>query len=154
MSESFPQGPFARRAATVVLAVYWLTLVTATHWPLRFLPRDKPLLASDKLLHFSAYAGLAFLLSMVVVSAVLPSWSFPRKNGLRLARGRGVGPVRRVHAAARRTRLRMVRLVGTSIVRCVGLAPVPSSSGCWSPRLPVGPASVRRRMNRAQPLRL
>ena len=66
MSETFPQGQFARRAATVVLAVYWLTLVTATHWPLRFLPRDKPLLASDKLLHFSAYAGLAFLLSLVV----------------------------------------------------------------------------------------
>jgi VanZ family protein len=59
-------GQPARRVATFTLAIYWLALITATHWPLKFLPRDKPLLASDKLLHFSAYAGLAFLLSLVV----------------------------------------------------------------------------------------
>ncbi|HEY1601651.1 MAG TPA: VanZ family protein [Pirellulales bacterium] len=66
MSDISIQGQPGRRVATFTLAFYWLALITATHWPLEFLPRDKPLLASDKLLHFSAYAGLAFLLSLVV----------------------------------------------------------------------------------------
>lgn len=55
-----------RRAATAVLVVYWVTLVTATHWPLGFPPQAKPLLSKDKLLHFSAYAGLGFLLYLNV----------------------------------------------------------------------------------------
>jgi VanZ family protein len=54
-----------RRAATAVLVVYWLTLVTATHWPFKVPPAQQPMLSSDKLLHYSAYAGLGFLLTVV-----------------------------------------------------------------------------------------
>jgi VanZ family protein len=33
----------------------------ATHWPFKVPPQQQPLFSKDKLLHFSAYAGLAFL---------------------------------------------------------------------------------------------
>jgi len=52
------------RRAGVVLAVYWVALFIGTHVPK--LPRVTPRLPHfDKLLHFSAYAGLAFLLAAV-----------------------------------------------------------------------------------------
>ncbi len=48
--------------ATVVLTCYWLAMFTGTHWPnfnLERYPRN-----TDKLLHFSAYAGLSFLIAL------------------------------------------------------------------------------------------
>lgn len=65
MPDHLTPGPFKRRAATAVLIVYWLTLLTATHWPYKVPPAQQPMLSSDKLLHFSAYAGLGFLLTIV-----------------------------------------------------------------------------------------
>ncbi len=53
------------RIATTVLAIYWLTLVIATHWPLKIPPPGQPIFGKDKVLHFSAYAGLAFLFGLV-----------------------------------------------------------------------------------------
>jgi len=53
------------RIASMMLAIYWLTLVTATHWPLKIPPPGQPILGKDKVLHFSAYAGLAFLFGLV-----------------------------------------------------------------------------------------
>ncbi len=52
-----------RRPAAFLLACYWLTLVVATHIPL---PPEEvlPLGSSDKLLHWGAYAVLAFLASL------------------------------------------------------------------------------------------
>jgi VanZ family protein len=55
----------AERTASAVLGVYWLLLLTATHWPREILPHESRLLAGDKLAHFSAYAGLGFLLMLV-----------------------------------------------------------------------------------------
>jgi VanZ family protein len=63
-----PEIPFRRsaeRTATAVLVVYWLVLLTATHWPREIFPEGSQLLAGDKLLHLSAYAGLGFLLMLV-----------------------------------------------------------------------------------------
>jgi VanZ family protein len=51
-----------RRLATAVLVLYWLAMFTGTHWPnfnLERYPQN-----TDKVLHFSAYAGLAFLLAL------------------------------------------------------------------------------------------
>ena len=54
-----------RRVAAGALVVYWLALLTATHWPHKFPAEAKPFLSPDKLLHFSAYAGLAFIMAML-----------------------------------------------------------------------------------------
>jgi VanZ family protein len=48
--------------ATAVLACYWLAMFTGTHWPNFSLVRYPQ--NTDKLLHFSAYAGLSFLLAL------------------------------------------------------------------------------------------
>ena len=77
MPEPQPAGPFKRRAATAVLIVYWLTLLTATHWPYKVPPSPQPMLSSDKLLHFSAYAGLGFLLTIVAWLRNRPGRSLP-----------------------------------------------------------------------------
>ena len=50
------------RASTLAVAMYWFALLAGTHWPRQFLPRENLLFSKDKLLHFSAYAGLTFLL--------------------------------------------------------------------------------------------
>src|SRR5262245_34330650 len=63
--ETNAPGPFLRRMATAVLAVYWLTLLTATHWPLKVPAERQPMLSSDKFLHFTAYAVLGLLLTVV-----------------------------------------------------------------------------------------
>ena len=49
------------RAAGLVLAVYWLCLFAATHWPQPPDLSDVP--GSDKTVHLTAYALLAFLLA-------------------------------------------------------------------------------------------
>jgi VanZ family protein len=52
----------ARRAVCLILAAYWIALVYGTHRAgLPSMPTN-----FDKVLHFSAYAGLAFLLSISV----------------------------------------------------------------------------------------
>jgi VanZ family protein len=48
--------------ATAVLVCYWLAMFTGTHWPKFNLERYPQ--NTDKLLHFSAYAGLSFLIAL------------------------------------------------------------------------------------------
>lgn len=52
------------RMAALALIGYWLILLTATHWPLEFIPEAKRFLSRDKLLHGSAYTVLAFLMTL------------------------------------------------------------------------------------------
>jgi len=63
----------ARRALYFVLALYWTALLIGTHKSsLPSLPTN-----FDKVLHFSAYAGLAFLLSISIFwSRKVPWWQF------------------------------------------------------------------------------
>lgn len=56
---------FGFRLAPVVLLVYWILIFTGTHLPGSEL---KSIQVQDKVLHFGAFAGLAFLLA----------WSLPR----------------------------------------------------------------------------
>jgi VanZ family protein len=58
-------GRIRLRLATTVLVVYWFVLLVATHWPYKIPPQPQPVLSSDKLLHFLAYAGLGFLIYTV-----------------------------------------------------------------------------------------
>lgn len=55
------------RIATICLALYWLAIFVGTHLPAEMSPRTY---LSDKVLHFGAYGGLAFLLS----------WAIPTRN--------------------------------------------------------------------------
>ncbi len=57
---------FGFRLAPVLLVVYWILLFTGTHLPGSTIGSMR---VSDKLLHFSAFAGLAFLLA----------WALPRR---------------------------------------------------------------------------
>lgn len=59
---------FGFRLAPVLLVVYWIFLFTGTHLPGSAI---KSMHFSDKVMHFSAFAGLAFLLA----------WSLPRQIG-------------------------------------------------------------------------
>ena len=43
----------------VALVVYWLALIAATHYPSVRLPEQVP--NSDKIVHFAAFGGLAFV---------------------------------------------------------------------------------------------
>ena len=67
-------SPRFRRWITWTLACYWLALFLGTHTPqprLERLPKY-----SDKLLHFGAYAGLAFLIGLWCMTRRRPnSWS-------------------------------------------------------------------------------
>jgi VanZ family protein len=60
-----------RRGTFFVLVAYWLALITGTHVPQP--PKMMGLEAHDKLLHTSAYAGLAFLLMLNVWWRARPS---------------------------------------------------------------------------------
>jgi VanZ family protein len=69
---------FRLRAA--VAAAYWILIAAVTHWPLdEVLLEDFPS-ASDKVVHFSAFAVLAVLFSAAVEAyarlrpAAVPSW--------------------------------------------------------------------------------
>ena len=55
---------------SVVLAVYWCLMFWGTHKP----ADNTPAVSNDKLLHFLAYAGLAFLISLSLFW-----WRNPRK---------------------------------------------------------------------------
>lgn len=51
------------RLATICLSLYWLAIFIGTHLPGGVSPR---LYLNDKVIHFGAYAGLAFLLSWAI----------------------------------------------------------------------------------------
>ncbi len=63
----------ARIASQIVLFLYWLLLIFATHYPH---PEQITPQTSDKLLHFGAYGVLAGLVGMV--------WSFDRPWNLKV----------------------------------------------------------------------
>ena len=52
-----------RRGLIAILIVYWIALVAGTHWPQ--MPQIGPQ-GFDKVLHISAYAGLAVLVTLCV----------------------------------------------------------------------------------------
>ena len=54
----------------LALPVYWIALAAATHYPRVQIPGELP--SSDKILHFSAFAILAFLLWQVLASRARP----------------------------------------------------------------------------------
>lgn len=54
---------FGIRLATLVLALYWIALFTGTHMPS---PPSMGVRINDKILHFTAFFGLATLLYWVV----------------------------------------------------------------------------------------
>src|SRR5690349_15212493 len=66
------------RIAIVVLSFYWMALFCGTHTPNPGVAIQQ---ANDKVLHFSAYAGLAFLLAAVLtafrlrVNTLFSSWA-------------------------------------------------------------------------------
>lgn len=51
-----------------IVAVYWAAMFVGTHLPNIHLPGTSTFISVDKLLHFSGYFGLAFLLSLLLVS--------------------------------------------------------------------------------------
>ena len=60
------------RLVTVALAVYWILLILGTHLPGTSAGTVR---LPDKWLHFTAYAGLAFLLATTVTAYRRPRWS-------------------------------------------------------------------------------
>ena len=54
-----------QRGVWVVVAVYWISMFAGTHWPKG---PHLPISGGDKLMHFSAYLGLAFLLSLATAT--------------------------------------------------------------------------------------
>lgn len=58
---TFLDSPWARRGSGILLLGYLTALITGTHLPH---PDDQfPIDGNDKLLHFGAYCGLAFLMA-------------------------------------------------------------------------------------------
>jgi hypothetical protein len=68
----------SRRIATVLLITYWIAMFVGTHIPIREgeLPELARTLAGvlplDKVVHFSGYFGLAFLLAWVLIGPAKP----------------------------------------------------------------------------------
>jgi hypothetical protein len=60
-----PNFSIFRSLALLAAIVYWVALAVGTHWPRITLPFDGAG-GIDKVLHFSAFAGLAFLLALAV----------------------------------------------------------------------------------------
>lgn len=60
------------RGSVLVLLIYWLVLVTATHIPK--VPEPLGFRPSDKLVHFAAYALLGALVAFVFAQYRRPSW--------------------------------------------------------------------------------
>lgn len=59
------------RLLTVILVVYWVLLILGTHLPSTAVGAVR---LPDKWLHFTAYAGLAFLLATTVTAYRRPRW--------------------------------------------------------------------------------
>ncbi len=84
---AFPDAKWLRRWSGVALLVYLTALVTGTH-----LPHPEvliPIQSNDKLLHFGAYFGLAFLMATrlqtlrpVTWRATLAIWSLAALTGV------------------------------------------------------------------------
>ncbi len=64
-------SPPLTRFVAAALVVYWAALCVGTHVPGRFV--GTPLI-SDKVLHFSAYAGLSFLIATLLPLLGVQSW--------------------------------------------------------------------------------
>ncbi len=62
--------------------VYWVAMFVGTHLPQIELPGGSVIISVDKMLHFSGYFGLAFLLSLQVVSSAA-SRGKPEMHALR-----------------------------------------------------------------------
>ncbi len=75
------------RLVTLVLAAYWFLLFVGTHIPRSQMPSVS---YSDKLLHFGAFAGLAFLLA----------WAFSKRESPTLGQRLGALIVAVVYGAA------------------------------------------------------
>lgn len=84
---AFPNAKWLRRWSGVALLAYLTALVTGTHLPH---PEDLiPIEGNDKLLHFGAYFGLAFLMATrqqtqrpVTRRALLVIWSLAAFTGV------------------------------------------------------------------------
>jgi VanZ family protein len=61
--ETADRGPARRWWSWGIVAIYWLGMFGGTHWPT---PPHTPFGNADKWMHFGAYCGLAFLLSIAV----------------------------------------------------------------------------------------
>jgi len=62
------------RLIGLLLACYWIAMFIGTHMPMPRLETMPP--QSDKLMHFGAYAGLAFLLSLwIAARGRLTAWT-------------------------------------------------------------------------------
>ena len=61
-----------RRQLWVCLAIYWLVLLLAIHWPMPFHPSHF-VRFDDKVVHFLLYGGLALVL-LPVTDFLLPGW--------------------------------------------------------------------------------
>jgi VanZ family protein len=99
-------APRLRRFNGIVLAVYWTALLVGTHWPHfpSFGPEN-----TDKVLHVTAYAGLAGLLTLYVLAGRKASW---RKLGLVfliLAAAGGLDELTQPPLPAHRRLVRLVR---------------------------------------------
>jgi VanZ family protein len=68
-----PRRTKALIALALVAAVYWLAMFAGTHVPLISTPANDPY-SLDKLLHATAYAGLAVLLAATGSAFGLRSW--------------------------------------------------------------------------------
>jgi hypothetical protein len=71
-----------RRLALVLLVAYWIVMFVGTHVPLRSenLPMDLGrslwgIFPMDKVLHFSGYTGLTFLMAAVWIGSQRPRWT-------------------------------------------------------------------------------
>lgn len=83
----FPNSKWSQHASRVVLLVYLTALITGTH-----LPHPEDLISvqnNDKLLHFGAYFGLAFLIATrlqtlrtVTWHALLAIWCLAALTGI------------------------------------------------------------------------
>lgn len=74
-----PRPPRAtRRLAWFITGAYWSVMLVALHWPLNWPPGHRRI-SWDKLIHFSSYGLLAFLVSV--------SWSATWPSDGRLASG-------------------------------------------------------------------
>ena len=63
MCETADRRQMWRRFSWGVVAIYWLGMFGGTHWPT---PPHAPFGNADKWMHFSAYAGLALLISIAL----------------------------------------------------------------------------------------
>jgi VanZ family protein len=69
---SSPNARHYRRAAATVLICYWLIMFAGTHWPHVSLERYPH--NTDKVLHFTGYAGFGFLIAVWMSTRRAVGW--------------------------------------------------------------------------------